>query len=131
MTPPTMAAWWREAGLHFGQRPPPRIARPDEVSVGIVLTGICRTDVALAVGWLPCPEPRVLGHEVAGLVESIGPGVTRWRPGDRVAVQPLIRGPSGREQRGLDRDGGFAELLVVPETARVRVPDRLDWRRAA
>lgn len=95
--------------------------------VRVVLSGVCRTDVAIARGQLACVEPRVLGHETAGLVEAIGPAVRGLRVGDRVACLPRVDGA----RLGVERDGGFAEALVVPERGLVRIPPELDWRRAA
>jgi aryl-alcohol dehydrogenase len=58
--------------------------RADEVLVRMVATGLCHTDLSAQVGIVPFPLPGVLGHEGAGVVESIGAGVTRVVPGDHV-----------------------------------------------
>lgn len=108
-------------------RPLPKLEAANDVRVRVMLAGLCRTDVAVAEGRLPCVEPRVLGHEVVGLVEAIGPAVRFLRIGDRVACRALV----GRDRLGVDRDGGFADALVVPEPALARVPGSLSWRRAA
>ena len=61
--------------------------RTGEVLVRIVAAGICHTDLrAHAGGVLPTPRPVVLGHEGAGVVESVGPGVTGLKPGDHVVM---------------------------------------------
>ncbi|MER5794319.1 NAD(P)-dependent alcohol dehydrogenase [Streptomyces sp. NPDC001980] len=61
--------------------------RPDEVLVRIVATGICHTDINCHNGHgIPVPHPIVLGHEGAGVVEAVGPGVTRLRAGDHVVL---------------------------------------------
>lgn len=60
--------------------------RPDEVLVRIVACGICHTDIAGRDGVLGIWFPAVFGHEGAGVVEMAGSGVTRVRPGDRVAL---------------------------------------------
>jgi NADPH2:quinone reductase len=85
--------------------------------------------------------PLIPGVDCAGIVASIGPGVTRWRVGDRVAsagVMPLeicaedrsgYDGPLG--MMGIKRPGGFAERVAVPACAAVAVPDQLDFHRAA
>lgn len=125
--PTPMQAWWRDGRLRFGARPCPPLTVSDAVRVRVVIAGLCRTDVEVATGHLPCAEPCVLGHEIAGIVEASGPGVRRLRVGQRVACRPLVDG----QRLGIDRDGGFAEALVVPERAVITVPDGLDWRRAA
>jgi aryl-alcohol dehydrogenase len=60
--------------------------RDDEVLVKVAAAGICHTDLICRDGWYPVPLPAVLGHEGAGIVESVGRGVTRFAPGDRVAM---------------------------------------------
>jgi len=59
---------------------------PGEVLVEIAGVGLCHTDLAVAGGHLPFPFPAVLGHEGSGVVTSVGPGVTKVAPGDRVAA---------------------------------------------
>lgn len=60
--------------------------RPSEILVKIVATGLCHTDLAVQHGHIPAALPFVLGHEGAGIVESVGDGVTGLAVGDRVAV---------------------------------------------
>jgi aryl-alcohol dehydrogenase len=60
--------------------------RPDEVLVRIVAAGVCHTDLGVAGGPHPIPQPGVLGHEGAGVVEATGSAVTRVRPGDQVLL---------------------------------------------
>lgn len=123
-----MRAWWREDGeLRFGRRARPELVAADDVRVRVVIAGLCRTDVAVAEGRLPCVEPCVLGHEVAGVVDAVGPAVRGLAVGDRVACLPRV----DSARLGVDRDGGFADWLVVPQRALVKVPHGLDWRHAA
>ncbi|MFC8662204.1 NDMA-dependent alcohol dehydrogenase [Streptomyces sp. NPDC057199] len=60
-----------------------------EVRVRIEATGLCHSDAALTIGTLPSALPIVGGHEGAGVVEEIGPGVTRVRPGDHVVFSSV------------------------------------------
>ncbi|MEU7825974.1 NAD(P)-dependent alcohol dehydrogenase [Catellatospora sp. NPDC049133] len=60
--------------------------RDDEVLVRIVATGICQTDAHVRNGHIPSPQPIVLGHEGAGVVERVGPAVADLRPGDHVVL---------------------------------------------
>ena len=92
--------------------------------------GVCRTDVHIADGELTDPKlPLVLGHQIVGTVVEVGPGATRFRPGDRVGV-PWLAWTCGecaycRSERenlcerarftGYSVDGGFAELALADE----------------
>ncbi len=58
----------------------------NEVQVRIVATGVCHTDAVVRDGWMPTQPPIVLGHEGAGIVERIGPGVSHLQPGDHVVL---------------------------------------------
>jgi NADPH2:quinone reductase len=85
--------------------------------------------------------PLIPGVDCAGIVDAIGPQVTRCRVGDRVAaagIMPLeicaedgkgYDGPCG--MMGIKRPGGFAERVVVPACAAVALPDGIDFHRAA
>jgi Zn-dependent alcohol dehydrogenase len=130
-----------------------------EVRVRMAATAICHSDVhALRGEWGELDGPTVYGHEGAGVVEEVGPGVTQVRPGDRVVVS-LLRA-CGRchycalgdthlcegefalnnESRLRNRKGetvhqgincaGFAEQAIVHESQLVRVPDDLPLDRA-
>ncbi len=82
-----------------------------------------------------------LDADFAGIVDAIGPQVSRWRVGDHVAAagfMPLnicaedgggYDGPRG--MMGIKRPGGFAELVAVPAMAGVAIPEHLDFHRAA
>ncbi len=101
---------------------------PGQLRIRVAACGVCRTDLHVFDGELPRPKlPLVLGHEVVGRVEALGPGVTRFSVGDRVGIPWLgwtcgacrfCR--SGRENlcerarfTGYDLDGGYAEAAVA------------------
>jgi L-iditol 2-dehydrogenase len=88
--------------------------------------------------------PTTVGHEFAGDVVEVGPGVAGWTPGDRVTVIPLI--PCGEcpscklgkyhlcdsyDYFGSRRDGAFAEYVAVPTANLLRLPDSVDYETAA
>lgn len=59
---------------------------PGEVLVKVVAAGLCHSDLSVIDGNRPRPTPMALGHEASGVVEEIGAGVTRFRPGDHVVM---------------------------------------------
>ncbi len=109
---------------------------PGEALVHIEACGICHSDLFVAgLEKLPV-APLTLGHEGIGTVETIGPGVTGWSPGDRAGITFLAATCgacewclSGRERFcprqtnfGYTRDGALAAYIVAPAAALVRVP---------
>jgi aryl-alcohol dehydrogenase len=60
--------------------------RPGEILVRLVATGICHTDMVMRDQYLPTPQPVVLGHEGAGIVERVGAGVAKVAAGDHVVM---------------------------------------------
>ena len=118
----------------------------DEVVVAVKACGLNHLDLWLEAGALPIPLelPRTPGGEIAGQVESIGSSVMDWRPGDRVAVQSNLfcgecefcrRGEESLCLRGrilgVQQDGGFAEKVLVPARALVRLPDDVAYESSA
>src|SRR5262245_1494191 len=73
--------------------------RPDEVLVRIVATGVCHTDIAVQHR-IGTPVPAILGHEGAGVVEHVGAGVRKVRPGDHVVLSFMSCGRCRQCQRG-------------------------------
>ena len=68
-------------------RPRPAITAPTDAIVKITKTTICGTDLHILKGDVPSCEPgRILGHEGVGVVDSVGPAVTAFKPGDRVLI---------------------------------------------
>lgn len=119
---------------------------PGEVLLRVRACGVCYHDVINRRGSLPRTSvPAILGHEVAGEVIEVGPGVTGWRIGDRAAtLQRLSCGEcaSCRAGRGslCKRDnrffgeelaGGYATKMVAPIAGIGHVPDGMPWEVAA
>jgi Zn-dependent alcohol dehydrogenase len=89
--------------------------RHGEVRVAVKHCGLCHSDLSIIDGSFPAPLPIVLGHEAAGVVEEVGPGVERPDGSTR-----LSRGDE-RVYRGVGL-GAFAESVLVPATGAVKVP---------
>ncbi|MDX6740378.1 zinc-binding dehydrogenase [Actinocorallia sp. A-T 12471] len=108
---------------------------PGEVLVKVAAAGVCLSDVHLIEGMLrPLylkGEAVTLGHEVAGAVHALGPGVTAASPGDRVLLQAGERTPDGVVlTRGVDYDGGWAEYALAKVETLVPIPDSLPFEQA-
>ena len=78
-----------EQQLQFSTALEVRDPQLGEVLVRIVASGLCHSDLSVVNGTIPWSAPAVLGHEGAGVVEKVGPGVTRLRPGDHVVLHTL------------------------------------------
>lgn len=112
-----------------------------EVRIRVERCGICGSDVSMTSGSAFDYAPgRQIGHEVAGEVIEIGPGVTSLRMGDRVAVMPVgVCGTcaSCREDQPLHclnkkrLGGGFGERMVVPALSALRMPGSLSFADGA
>jgi alcohol dehydrogenase len=73
--------------LALEDAPRPEILDPDDMIVKVTTAAICGSDVHIKYGEIPfIPPDTILGHEFVGLVEEVGPAVTRFSPGDRVVV---------------------------------------------
>lgn len=131
--------------LHVEEIPAPEPG-PGEVLVRVGACGLCGTDVHIArEGTVPTAyAPITLGHEPAGTVAKVGPGVEGWKEGDRVAVYPQETCGScsfcreGRDSLcsrarvlGLQREGALAEFLSVPATSLMRLPDSIPFEQGA
>jgi len=69
------------------ERPKPGISAPTDAIVKITKTTICGTDLHILKGDVPSCQPgRILGHEGVGIVDAVGPGVSSFKPGDRVLI---------------------------------------------
>jgi alcohol dehydrogenase, propanol-preferring len=128
-----------ERPLTEEKRPIPEPGQ-DDILVRVSACGICRTDLHIMEGDLPLVRcPVVPGHQAIGRVASVGAGVTRFRPGDRVGIAWLRHTcgvcPFCRDERenlceraeftGYHADGGFAEYAIAPEAFAYAMPDVL------
>jgi D-arabinose 1-dehydrogenase-like Zn-dependent alcohol dehydrogenase len=119
---------------------------PGEVLLRVRACGVCHHDVINRRGSLPRTSvPAILGHEVAGEVVEVGPGVRGWAVGDRAAtLQRMSCGAcpscdSGRTSLckrdnrffGEELPGGYASLMVAPLGGIGRVPEGMAWAVAA
>lgn len=133
-----------DAPLHVVERPDPTAGYGQAV-VRTRAAGLCRTDLKIISGAIPTVAlPRILGHEIAGEVVSVGPGVTEVEPGQHVLVMLDVSCGRCRHCRGgaldhcanlrrlgLEEDGGLAELVVAPAANLIPLPESIDFEQAA
>ncbi|MFJ9607286.1 NAD(P)-dependent alcohol dehydrogenase [Kitasatospora sp. NPDC101176] len=133
-----------------------RAVGEQDIVIDIRFSGICHSDIhQVGEDWGTGIFPMVPGHEIAGVVSEVGPGVTRWRVGDRVGVgcfvdscrecdncraglQQYCTGLGGTVftynstgKDGLPTYGGYSSELVVDEAYALRIPDNLPLDAAA
>jgi len=116
------------------------------VRVRVTVCATCRTDLHVIEGDLPAARtPLVPGHQAVGVVDRIGPGCSRWRPGRRVGIAWLRSTcstcpfcSSGAENlceaalfTGYHADGGYADYALVPEAYAYSIPDGFTDEEAA
>jgi D-arabinose 1-dehydrogenase-like Zn-dependent alcohol dehydrogenase len=119
--------------------------RAGQVRIKVEACGICHSDVLVKEGLWPGLEyPRVPGHEIAGRIDAVGPGVTPWKKGQRVGVgwhgghdfvcEQCRCGDfvmcTNRKITGIDFDGGYAEYMIAPVEALAAIPDDLPAEEA-
>lgn len=140
-----MRAALLEANGHIviGEFPDP--SDSESVIVGVKAAGVCGTELHFLDRLLqPDAYPFILGHEIAGVVETVPDRESGFRPGDRVAIYNVIGCGSCRycamgrtnlcdrpRQIGFNVHGGFAEFVAAPPQTLVRIPDTVPFETAA
>lgn len=129
---------------------------PKDVMIEIKFAGICHSDIHTGRGeWGDIVYPLVPGHEIAGIVEEVGPKVTKYKVGDRVGVGCMVNscGECANCEKGLQQfclngmvgtynsvdkygngertQGGYSTHIVVTEKFVVSIPDELPLDKAA
>ncbi len=119
---------------------------PGQVKVRVECCGVCGSDLHITVHKIMALKeyPRIPGHESSGVVASVGQGVTRVAPGDPVVIGAgtscgtCAHCLAGHENLcpdigvlGFDRDGAFAEEIIVPDRYLHKIPDGIPFDQAA
>lgn len=102
--------------MRYEEAPLPE-PKAGEVRIKVEAAGLNFIDTYHRMGWYPLPRPFILGQEAAGVVDSVGEGVTECKPGDRVAYCMA--------------QGGYADYAVAPARLVVQVPEGVSTRQAA
>jgi len=116
------------------------------VRIKVQACGVCHSDVLTKEGlWPGLQYPRVPGHEIAGVIDEVGAGVSAWKKGQRVGVgwhgghdntcRECRRGDFRNCQNvkvaGISYDGGYQQYMIAPIEALVAIPDGLNDVEAA
>ena len=141
-----MSALFYEGNHTFSLKATEKTAlKQGEVRLKMAYVGVCGTDVHIYHGKMDArvKPPQIIGHEVSGVIEAIGEGVTGWNIGDNVTVRPLHPGeevPSDNGFRhigqhlkfiGIDSPGGMQSHWNVPAFALHRLPENLSLQLGA
>ena len=125
---------------------PDPVVGPGDVRVRVRACGVCGSDVHATIHPVIAikTRPRIMGHESAGVIESIGSDVTRLKVGQRVVIGAgtscgqCAQCLAGRDNAceavgvlGFDRDGAFAELISIPERYVHPLPDQIPFDQGA
>jgi D-arabinose 1-dehydrogenase-like Zn-dependent alcohol dehydrogenase len=117
-----------------------------QVRIKVQACGVCHSDVLTKEGqWPGIQYPRVPGHEVAGIIDELGAGVSEWKQGQRVGVgwhggqdntcvacrRGDFRNCRNPKISGISYDGGYQEYMVAPVEALAAIPASLDAAEAA
>ena len=117
-----------------------------QVRIKVLACGVCHSDVFTKEGsWPGIQYPRIPGHEVAGLIDELGAGVSVWKKGQRVGVgwhgghdntcRECRRGDFRNCRNvtipGISYDGGYQQYMVAPVEALVAIPENLSDAEAA
>ncbi len=119
---------------------------PGEVRIKVQACGVCHSDMLTKEGaWPGIQYPRVPGHEVVGVVDELGLGVSEWKKGQRVGVgwhgghdntcrecrRGDFRNCRNLKIPGISYDGGYQQHMVAPAEALVPIPESLSDTEAA
>ena len=117
-----------------------------QVRIKVLACGVCHSDVLTKEGAFPGIQyPRVPGHEVAGLIDELGAGVTTWKKGQRVGVgwhgghdgtclqcrRGDFRNCVNQKISGISYDGGYQQYMIAPVEALAAIPESLSDVEAA
>ncbi len=117
-----------------------------QVLIKVQACGVCHSDVLTKEGsWPGIQYPRVPGHEVAGIIDEVGAGVSAWKKGQRVGVgwhgghdgtcrecrRGDFRNCRNLKIPGISYDGGYQQYMLAPVEALVAIPETLNDAEAA
>ncbi|MDR0878064.1 MAG: alcohol dehydrogenase catalytic domain-containing protein [Treponema sp.] len=131
--------------IELGEGPLPKIKKETDILVKVKAVGICGTDVHIfQSGRADVKLPRVMGHELSGIVTETGKGVTKLKKGDRVVLDPVFacgKCPVCKKGHknvcadvkcfGVQMDGGFQDYIVAGEDSLYKIAKNVSFEQAA
>ncbi len=123
--------------IEYKEIPEPKLKR-GYVKIKVKATGLCGSDIQKIFSdkkALTLIKTNIWGHEISGVVYEIGKNVKKFRKGDRVIINPLIRNKEDDnitmvKSIGKDFPGGFAEYVLVPYQNLRKIPQKIDFEEA-
>lgn len=147
------ARWHNRKDVRVEEVEIPEIRKEKQVKIAVKYAGICGSDLHEYLGgpiFIPANEPHpytgekapiTMGHEFCGEIIEIGSGVTKFKVGDRVTVEPILAKNGLIGKYNLDPNlnfvglagggGGFSEFVVVNEDQAHKLPDEIDYEQGA
>lgn len=134
-----------QGDFEFVEREVPKPGR-GQVRIKVQAGGICHSDALTKEGqWPGIQYPRVPGHEVVGVIDEVGPGVSEWSLGQRAGVgwhggqdgtclscrRGDFRNCRNLKIPGISYDGGYQQYMIAPVEALVTIPESLKAAEAA
>lgn len=147
------ARWHKRGDVRVEEIDVPVLQHDEQIKVAIKYCGICGSDLHEFLGgpiFIPTTTPHpytkevapiTMGHEFSGEVVEVGKGVTKFKVGDRVTIEPIFAKNGLKGKYNLDPNltfiglggggGGFSEFVVVNEDQAHKLPDSIDYEQAA
>lgn len=119
--------------LHYTESAPDPVPADDEVILKIGATALNFHDIFTRRGMpgIKIPLPVIVGSDIAGEIVALGAAVAGWSRGERTLVDPVYRDGGRRGMIGETADGGRAELVRVPASQLIRIPETVSLEAAA
>ncbi|WP_315288391.1 2,3-butanediol dehydrogenase [Leptotrichia massiliensis] len=147
------ARWHNRKDVRVEEVEVPEITKENQIKIAVKYAGICGSDLHEYLGgpiFIPANAPHpytnekapiTMGHEFCGEVVEIGNGITKFKVGDRVTVEPILAKNGLIGKYNLDPNlnfiglagggGGFSEFVVVNEDQAHKLPDEIDYEQGA
>ena len=128
----------------FDEKEDPSIIEGDELLINVKRVGVCGSDIHIYSGHNPfAVYPRIIGHEIAGVVDAVGSDVKEFKAGDHVVLNPAtncgvcdackrghVNTCGNLEVLGVHRDGGFASKFVAKASWAYKISKEMSWDEA-